>query len=356
MVNLTPQDWLALQQALAALGVQLSMEASAGVAGLDEPVVSLADGRALRLQRQAPLRALQMLAEHGQDMLLALDSDLRIALASPATERRLGHAGGALPGMNLADLIAADERADFIARHFTRSARGAPGPGLFRIRLQDGRLQWVQAHVRPLPEGHSLGRYLVTLHEADERKRSEDAHRSARDALTALATTDALTGLPNRRQFDAALQKEWFRAQREHASLALLMIDLDRFKALNDRHGHPAGDAVLARVAQAIAGELRRAGDMAARYGGEEFVAILPGTSAAGAREIAEHIRAAVARLDVSDIATGLAGVQVSIGGAACAPQPSRQPAELLKAADAALYRAKSAGRNRVDIQAEPMT
>ena len=113
----------------------------------------------------------------------------------------------------------------------------------------------------------------------------------AEDKLEELATTDALTGLRNRRKFDADIDAEWRRAARQNTPLALLMIDADHFKSYNDTYGHQAGDQVLVGIAICISDLVRRAGDCAARYGGEEFAVLLPGLSPAEALEVAETIR-----------------------------------------------------------------
>jgi diguanylate cyclase (GGDEF)-like protein len=161
----------------------------------------------------------------------------------------------------------------------------------------------------------------------------------AEDKLEELATTDALTGLKNRRKFDAEIDAEWRRAARQTVPLALLMIDADHFKAYNDTFGHQAGDEVLVGVAICISDSVRRAGDCAARYGGEEFAVLLPGTSAAEAIVVAETIRMKVE--EWSDYTT------VSIGAASLTPNTAMDWFELVKAADKALYAAKSGGRNR---------
>jgi diguanylate cyclase (GGDEF)-like protein len=122
-------------------------------------------------------------------------------------------------------------------------------------------------------------------------------HRYA--AAAQLADTDALTGLANRRAFDRCLASELRRSARERTPLSLLIVDIDRFKGYNDLYGHPAGDAVIARVATEIAGFAKRPGDLAARYGGEEFALILPGSDAAGAARAAEGVRACVEALAV---------------------------------------------------------
>lgn len=293
----------------------------------------------------------RLLAEHSIDMIVAVDADLAIRYVSPASTRLLGHAPAELQGHTLAGLLAHEDRAAFIARHFTRNAqRGQSVPDLFRALHRDGSMRWVEARVARLPSGNGLGDYLVTLRDADQRRHFEESLDRANLELKTLASTDALTGLANRRQFDATLHKEWYRALRDATPLGLLMIDLDRFKALNDRFGHQMGDAFLARVGQVIRDNVRRAGDMAARYGGEEFAVVLPGTAAAGALEIAEHIRRAVAATDTSDLVEGGHRLSVSIGVAATVALAGGGSATLVHSADAALYQAKRNGRNRVEI------
>lgn len=159
-----------------------------------------------------------------------------------------------------------------------------------------------------------------------------------------LATTDWLTGLPNRRSFDERLIAAARSTARSAAPLALLMIDVDRFKVLNDRFGHGRGDEVLRQISQVLKACARRPDDMVARYGGEEFAAVLPGTDAAGAARVAEAMRAAVEHAFPSPDMT----VTVSIGAASGTLAPETETRTLLAAADAALYEAKAQGRNRV--------
>jgi diguanylate cyclase (GGDEF)-like protein len=166
--------------------------------------------------------------------------------------------------------------------------------------------------------------------------------------LNELALHDPLTGLANRRQFEASLRRAWQRTRRRNEGLALLLIDVDHFKQINDRLGHQAGDRCLQAVAGALSGCLRRGGDSVARYGGEEFVVILPGATTESARLMGEAMGAAVAalRMPAPDEDVRLT-VSVGVG---FAQQGNGQDASLLAAADAALYRAKHAGRNRVEL------
>ena len=161
------------------------------------------------------------------------------------------------------------------------------------------------------------------------------------ERIQTAADTDGLTGVANRRRFDAALAAALDRdALNQGVPVALLLIDLDHFKRLNDQHGHLAGDEVLKHVAQAIGSVCGERG-LVARYGGEEFAVILTGTDAATAPQTAELIRTAVSGISAP------VPVTASIGVATCPPQ-HRTGARLISAADAALYEAKRTGRNRV--------
>jgi diguanylate cyclase (GGDEF)-like protein len=171
----------------------------------------------------------------------------------------------------------------------------------------------------------------------------------AEDKLEELATTDALTGLKNRRKFDAAIDAEWRRAVRQKLPLALLMIDADHFKSYNDSFGHQAGDQMLVGIAICISDAVRRAGDCAARYGGEEFAVLLPGFSAAAAATVAETIR-----LKVQQWSDGPTVTTVSVGIASMTPSATTDWPVLVKAADRALYAAKANGRNRCVLASIP--
>jgi diguanylate cyclase (GGDEF)-like protein len=164
----------------------------------------------------------------------------------------------------------------------------------------------------------------------------------AEDKLEELATTDALTGLKNRRKFDTEIDSEWRRAMRHKMPVALLMIDADHFKSYNDTFGHQAGDQMLVGIAICISDSVRRVGDCAARYGGEEFAVLLPGLSAVEAVRMAEAIR-----LKVQEWSDGPTVTTVSIGVASLTPVANLDWSILLKAADKALYAAKASGRNQ---------
>ncbi|MBF8652790.1 diguanylate cyclase [Pseudomonas putida] len=179
-----------------------------------------------------------------------------------------------------------------------------------------------------------LGRELHRRYQAEQR-------------LASLAATDSLTGLANRRHLDQMLRHEWARAQRTRQPLTVLMVDVDHFKAFNQRHGHAGGDHALREVAKAIEACIRRPADLAARYGGEEFQVVLPETDAQGARLLAERICRSVERL--APFGNDTQPVTVSIGIGSFNANTQQGLAAMLGGADEALYRAKAKGRNRVE-------
>src|SRR5262245_740077 len=159
------------------------------------------------------------------------------------------------------------------------------------------------------------------------------------------AITDPLTGLYNRRYLWEFLRREWVRARRKNESLAVIMIDLDHFKRINDAHGHQAGDFVLVAVAGLLRNQIRSS-DIVCRYGGEEFALVLPEASVENVRLRAEHIRAAIKGLDLTHQGVPLARITASLG-VALFPHHADSPDSLIRAADEALYEAKRVGRDR---------
>lgn len=176
-------------------------------------------------------------------------------------------------------------------------------------------------------------------------RRLDEANRE----LQRLSSVDSLTGIANRRQFDDTLLREWRRALRKKHSIALLVCDVDFFKHYNDHFGHQGGDECLRRIAASLSDQVKRPTDLVARYGGEEFAIVLPDTDAGGARRVAEAMRAAIEAMHLAHApSSGKSWVTISLGLAAAVPETGdTSPQRLLEAADAALYEAKRAGRNR---------
>ena len=212
-------------------------------------------------------------------------------------------------------------------------------------RLADGR--WVNHYETRTPENYVVAVGLDISDLIGQRQALE----AANEKLALLSTTDGLTGIGNRRQFDERLATEWQRCGRHGAPLAVVLIDVDHFKLYNDHYGHLGGDECLRRVAQLLQATIRRADEVVARYGGEEFVLLLPETTLAAATTAArlcmDKLRAAALPHPRSPTTPW---VTFSIGVVSMAPLPAASPNTLIQAADAALYRAKHGGRNRIEV------
>jgi diguanylate cyclase (GGDEF)-like protein len=242
--------------------------------------------------------------------------------------------------------VPAGERDAWRAMRLQEHARGDGSSHLRR--MPDGR--WRQISEQRLADGRLLG-HSVDVTALVEREHALQALNQRLDGANAelrrLSETDSLTGLANRRRFDHHLADEVARARRHGLPLALLMLDIDHFKRFNDLHGHPAGDACLARVGALLQAQAQRPADLAARLGGEEFALLLPHTGAAQALQHAQGLREALAALALPHGASPTAPhLTVSIGLACW--QHDQGGAALVAAADAALYAAKQAGRDRV--------
>ncbi|MFN4121101.1 PAS-domain containing protein [Acidovorax sp.] len=212
-------------------------------------------------------------------------------------------------------------------------------------RLPEGR--WVQADERRTPQGGIAGvRTDVT-----QLVRKEQELATANAQLALLSTTDGVTGIGNRRRFDERLATEWQRCGRHQTPLSVILIDIDHFKLYNDHYGHLAGDECLRHVAQLLQGMTRRADEVAARYGGEEFVLLLPDVPQEDAIAMAQRCMARLREAALAHARSPTAPViTLSMGIASMVPRTDGGSDTLVQAADAALYRAKSAGRNRFEV------
>jgi diguanylate cyclase (GGDEF)-like protein/PAS domain S-box-containing protein/putative nucleotidyltransferase with HDIG domain len=211
-----------------------------------------------------------------------------------------------------------------------------------RVVAADGSIRWVHTIGKPIcDEDGEVIRLVGTLRDVTERKETEQQLKDANSRLQALATTDGMTGLKNHRTFQEQIKNEYNRSVRYEAPLSLILLDVDRFKQFNDTFGHPAGDAVLKKVAEVLT-EMARATDVVARYGGEEFVIVLPETDAEQAQAAAERFRSAIAAVPWQKRpVTASFGVATRRDGVL-------DTDKLIAQADAALYRSKQCGRNCV--------
>jgi len=255
----------------------------------------------------------------------ALDAMAHLGLGRPVAEALLGRLPDDVAAA--AQLLSHDVGVQLDLESLARDAK---------LRLVETNLQYE----------HAVRRLEELLQEKDALAAEL---RAANAQLTALAATDGLTGLLNRRAFEDSLRRDLARTARSEAELSLLALDVDHFKQVNDTHGHPAGDEVLRSLGKLLTSTLRT-GDVCGRVGGEEFAVVLPNTDLSGARVVAERLRQAVERMPV-DTGGRVLRVTVSIGAAAA--RGSEDPRALLSVADAALYVAKRSGRNRVAVGGE---
>jgi diguanylate cyclase (GGDEF)-like protein len=312
-------------EALAQLSLRLERaDGSAGVAAILAEAAADTFDYPRVLVAAAPEQDLQVLALHGSEGGAAepIDSPLlRRAMAAPRSLLVPGGGDDAALAVHFPD-----------ARNLALVALRAEGRAIGVIVVEHGMRggSRIEARVVTMLERFASHAALALVNAwlLDEVRRS--------------ASTDALTGLANRRQLDQALARECAETVRSQVPLAVLMIDLDHFKRLNDVHGHQAGDRALRLAAMAIATSTRTM-DLAARYGGEEFCVAMPGVDAAGAANAAERIRRAIERVSPDLPFTASVGV-------ASAPAHGSTATEITAAADAALYDAKHAGRNRVSV------
>lgn len=285
----------------------------------------------LRVQREQAER-MQAIVNHMAEGLLLLDRALCIHKANPAAERLFGAGPDPLCGRTLPGLLAPESAAQLRSGRQECTARTLGGEPLH-----------IELTLSPLPGQPEL--QIALLHDISQYKHSEQV-------LRRLAEVDELTQLANRRQFDRGLAQAWQVAAETSQPLSLLLLDVDHFKQYNDRLGHQAGDACLQALGQLLQTLAHRpeapAGCLAARYGGEEFALILPG-DAEQVRAWGEALRAALsARQLPHPASTAGPWVTVSIGSATRQPRPGEDMCELFQAADAAMYRAKAEGRNRL--------
>lgn len=328
-----------------------------------------------RRKVEAALRAseeqFRFLAENTADVVWQLDANMRFLYINGADERMRGFKREEVLGRFSTELFTPEGRATIAAKIVERREREARGIVHETMRFEaqqvrkDGSVFWVEINSTPVrdADGKTIG-YNGMTRDIDQRKRQEALLEAAnrelqarvqeitelQARLTEQTVRDPLSGLHNRRYLDETLPRELARAKREGYPLALIMIDLDHFKRINDTYGHQAGDSVILALADLLQGGARES-DVVCRYGGEEFLVVQPGVSAAGACQRAEAWRLALA---ANPVRHGQFTIPASLSaGIATFPGSGAEADTLLLHADAALYQAKAAGRNRVVCHGE---
>lgn len=248
------------------------------------------------------------------------------------------------------------ERAEVLKIHRQAMQQRSPLHAQYRIaRSNDAQERWVQVWGEYAMDPHqNTLRMTGTVQDITERRQSEEQLDRYRHTLEEQVRLDPLTQLANRRALDEALQTAWAQAQERRRPLALLMLDIDHFKAYNDHYGHVGGDHCLQQVAAALAAAVQRQGELVARYGGEEFAVLLPDADSAQALATAQRLCAAVRALELEHQTSPVRRcVTVSVGATCLYPENSAATpgiSQLFEQADAALYQAKKAGRDRAEL------
>jgi diguanylate cyclase (GGDEF)-like protein/PAS domain S-box-containing protein len=286
------------------------------------------------------------LFEAAPDAMMVVDEQGIIRCANVLAHRMFKWPANGLIGQPVDMLVPLTQRARH-AQHRQRfvveNTSRTMGAGIdLRAECADGTEIWVDVSLSPI-DWCGVKLVIVAVRDITERRRSD---RQVLEALHEKVVRDPLTGLFNRRMLDEALSIEVARAARAAVPIAVIMVDIDHFKQVNDRYGHSCGDHVLQQLAVLMLAQMR-GGDLACRYGGEEFTLILPGCTAAVARERAEQIRSLLRRTTWSTSGCPLPAVTASFGVAAY-PQDGATAEALMRAADSALLQAKTEGRDRV--------
>ena len=257
-----------------------------------------------------------------------------------------------------ADRMHPDDRKWVVDFCVAQSLAGVDHEADYRALTKDGSYVWLRDVVHVVRSKAGVVEALVGfMFDISERKRTEERVMSLQRELEDLSFKDGLTGIANRRRFDALIDTEWSAARRTQRPLSLVMIDIDFFKQYNDRYGHVQGDDCLKRVAQSLAIGASRPRDFVARYGGEEFVIVLPETDESGASHIAAQCRKAVFEQMIPHETSAVAPtVTVSIGVGTIVPTDSDQPVNFIEEVDRCLYRAKQGGRNALVVGRAPTT
>jgi diguanylate cyclase (GGDEF)-like protein/PAS domain S-box-containing protein len=233
-----------------------------------------------------------------------------------------------------------------------QSKAGVDHEADYRALTKDGSYVWLRDVVHVVRKENGEVEALVGfMFDISERKKTEEKLMSLQRELQDLSFKDGLTGLANRRRFDALLDVEWGAARRNQRPLSLIMIDIDFFKLYNDHYGHIQGDDCLKRVAQTLSSGAVRPRDLLARYGGEEFAVVLPETDEKGAAYVAARCREALLTEKIPHEASLVAPtVTVSIGVGTIVPSPIDELVPFIEAVDRSLYRAKQAGRDSLVV------
>ena len=295
----------------------------------------------------------RLLAVNTTDVIVKLSPDHRRLYVSPACRDVLGYEPSEMLDHSPQDRVHPEDW-PAVAAALQPATLASIRRVTYRFARADGVYVWLEASVRSLDDGSG---YVSAVRDITSRVETEQKLSVANARLQSQVMLDSLTGIANRRCFDLLLDREFEVCSRRATPLSLLMIDVDHFKAFNDRFGHQAGDECLRQIGATLAEQLRRPADVAARYGGEEFALLLPDTDRQGALLIAENVRSAVRALHQSNPDSMIGTLTVSIGLISAIPGAAVDGTGMLVSlADRALYQAKASGRDQVNVASTDLT
>ena len=293
-------------------------------------------------------QSFKFLTENSADMIFRCDFTPKFTYVSPSSVRLLGKAPEEFLGLHPSSAVFAEDLV-IVRKHIEELSKPGSEPSNVAVRFfhKNGSLVWMEVSARMVedPETGQPREMILVARDLTERKKLEDQ-------LFVMAMTDGLTGLSNRRAFDAELERQWTHVLEESSQVSLVLLDIDHFKQFNDEYGHLAGDDCLRVVGAAVKSAVR-GGDVVARYGGEEIAIILPSTDPHEAVLLAEAVRNAIESLRIPHAGNPEGGSKVtaSLGVATALARAGgaiRMPESLLLSVDKALYMAKAEGRNCV--------
>lgn len=298
----------------------------------------------------------RFIVDNSTDLVAILSESVEIQYISPICQQIIGYEADEMLGRDIREFIHPDDLEEAISA-LAKVSNLELGvfdiPTLtFRLRHKAGHYIWLESKHKPIWDKNNKLTGIITVgRNITERKLAEETLKEANQWLEQLSSLDGLTGIPNRRTFDHALMREWYRSLRSENPLSLIMVDIDYFKKYNDTYGHMQGDECLKRVAHLLEKTINRSSDVIARYGGEEFAIILPDTDEKGAAIIAEEVRRNVEASHIPHRKSTISDwVTISVGVATIIPDHTMEQNELIVHTDQALYKAKKNGRNRVEI------
>jgi diguanylate cyclase (GGDEF)-like protein/PAS domain S-box-containing protein len=278
-------------------------------------------------------------------------ASMEFAYIGPQIEQVLGWRQDSWKTVNdWASRIHEEDRQKTVDFCVAQSMQGADHEADYRALTADGDMVWIRdvVHVVRNPDG-SPQALVGFMFDISERKKAEDKILQLQKELEALSYQDSLTMVANRRMFDTIFEMEWTKARVTEQPLSLVLLDIDHFKAYNDRHGHPQGDACLRQVARVLDESASRPRDLCARLGGEEFALLLPTTGALAAQEVARRCRKLLAQAAIPHGGSSVSDwVSCSMGVGTIVPGAHDTVRAFLDMVDRRLYEAKHGGRDRI--------